>query len=46
VIIPEGVGSRVQLETRWQGAGGVGAFFERLSRRVCCAGCTSMSCSG
>ena len=30
VVIPEGAGSRVQVETRWQGAGGVGGFFERL----------------
>jgi Polyketide cyclase / dehydrase and lipid transport len=30
VVTPEGAGSRVRVETRWQGAGGVGGFFERL----------------
>jgi hypothetical protein len=30
VVTPEGPGSRVRVETRWQGAGGVGGFFERL----------------
>lgn len=29
-VTPEGPGCRVQIETRWQGAGGVGGFFERL----------------
>lgn len=29
-VTPEGHGSRVRVETRWQGAGGVGGFFERL----------------
>lgn len=28
-IEPSGQGSRVRLETRWQGAGGMGGFFER-----------------
>ena len=27
---PEGSGCRVRIDTRWQGAGGVGGFFERL----------------
>ena len=30
VVTPEGPGCRVRVETRWQGAGGVGGFFERL----------------
>lgn len=30
VVLPEGSGCRVQVETRWQGAGGVGGLFERL----------------
>jgi len=30
VVFPQGAGSRVRVETRWQGAGGVGGFFERL----------------
>ncbi len=30
VVLPEGSGSRVQVETRWQGAGGIGGLFERL----------------
>ena len=29
-VTPEGRDSRVRIETRWQGAGGVGGFFERL----------------
>jgi hypothetical protein len=29
-VTPEGPGCRVRIETRWQGAGGVGGFFERL----------------
>jgi uncharacterized protein YndB with AHSA1/START domain len=29
-VTPEGSGCRVRIETRWQGAGGVGGFFERL----------------
>jgi hypothetical protein len=29
-VTPEGPGRRVRLETRWQGAGGVGGLFERL----------------
>jgi uncharacterized protein YndB with AHSA1/START domain len=29
-VTPEGPGSRVRIDTRWQGAGGVGGFFERL----------------
>jgi hypothetical protein len=28
-VSPEGSGSRVRLETTWQGAGGIGGFFER-----------------
>lgn len=28
-LTPEGQRTRVRLETRWQGAGGVGGFFER-----------------
>lgn len=28
-VIPEGSNSRVRIETSWQGAGGVGGFFER-----------------
>jgi uncharacterized protein YndB with AHSA1/START domain len=30
VVTPEGSGCRVRIETRWQGAGGVGGLFERL----------------
>ena len=30
VVTPEGSGARVRIETRWQGAGGVGGVFERL----------------
>ena len=30
VVAPEAEGSRVRIETRWDGAGGVGGFFERL----------------
>ena len=30
VVTPEGSGCRVRVETRWQGAGGVGGLFERL----------------
>ena len=30
VVAPEAAGSRVRIETRWEGAGGVGGFFERL----------------
>ena len=30
VVIPDGAGCRVRLETRWQAAGGVGGLFERL----------------
>ena len=29
-VTPEGPGCRVRIDTRWQGAGGVGGFFERL----------------
>ena len=29
-VVPEGVGCRVRIETRWQGAGGLGGFFERM----------------
>jgi hypothetical protein len=29
-VTPEGSGCRVRIESRWQGAGGVGGFFERL----------------
>ena len=29
-VTPEGPGSRVRIDTRWQGARGVGGFFERL----------------
>jgi uncharacterized protein YndB with AHSA1/START domain len=29
-VTPEGERSRVRIETRWQGAGGVGGVFERL----------------
>src|SRR6266498_3718126 len=29
-VTPEGGDSRVRIQTRWQGAGGVGGFFERL----------------
>lgn len=29
-VVPEGPGCRVRIETRWQGAGGVGGVFERL----------------
>jgi uncharacterized protein YndB with AHSA1/START domain len=30
VVTPDGPGCQVRLETRWQGAGGVGGLFERL----------------
>jgi uncharacterized protein YndB with AHSA1/START domain len=30
VVTPDGPGCRVQVETRWQGVGGVGGLFERL----------------
>jgi hypothetical protein len=30
VVTPEGPGCRVRVETRWQGAGGVGGVLERL----------------
>ena len=30
VVSPEGSGCRVRIETRWQGAGGVGGLLERL----------------
>ena len=30
VVTPDGPGCQVRLETRWQGAGGIGGFFERL----------------
>jgi Polyketide cyclase / dehydrase and lipid transport len=30
VVTPEGPSCRVRIETRWQGAGGVGGVFERL----------------
>ena len=29
-VTPEGVASRVRISTTWDGAGGVGGFFERL----------------
>jgi len=29
-VTPDGVDSRVRSETTWQGAGGIGGFFERL----------------
>ena len=29
-VTPEGADSRVRIETTWQGAGGIGGFFERL----------------
>jgi hypothetical protein len=29
-VTPEGAGCRVRIETTWQGAGGIGGFFERL----------------
>jgi uncharacterized protein YndB with AHSA1/START domain len=29
-VTPDGAGSRVRIETTWQGAGGIGGFFERL----------------
>ena len=29
-VEPEGGGSRVRISTRWEGAGGIGGFFERL----------------
>jgi hypothetical protein len=29
-VRPEGGASRVKIATTWQGAGGVGGFFERL----------------
>jgi hypothetical protein len=28
-VTPQGSGSRVRIETKWQGAGGIGGFFER-----------------
>jgi hypothetical protein len=28
-VTPQGSGSRLRIETRWQGAGGIGGFFER-----------------
>lgn len=28
-VSPQGTGSRVRIETTWQGAGGIGGFFER-----------------
>jgi uncharacterized protein YndB with AHSA1/START domain len=30
VVTPDGPGCQVRVETRWQGAGGVGGLFERL----------------
>ncbi len=30
VVTPEGPGCRVRVESRWQGAGGIGGLFERL----------------
>jgi Polyketide cyclase / dehydrase and lipid transport len=30
VVTRDGPGCQVRLETRWQGAGGIGGFFERL----------------
>jgi uncharacterized protein YndB with AHSA1/START domain len=29
-VTPEGSASRVRIDTRWDGAGGIGGFFERL----------------
>lgn len=29
-VDPEGAGSRVRISTTWEGAGGIGGFFERL----------------
>jgi uncharacterized protein YndB with AHSA1/START domain len=29
-VTPDGANSRVRIDTEWQGAGGVGGFFERL----------------
>jgi hypothetical protein len=29
-VTPEGAGARVRISTTWQGAGGIGGFFERL----------------
>ena len=29
IVSPDGGGSRVRIETTWQGAGGIGGFFER-----------------
>jgi len=29
-VVPDGVASRVRIETVWQGAGGIGGFFERV----------------
>lgn len=29
-VTPDGENSRVKIETHWQGAGGIGGFFERL----------------
>lgn len=28
-VTPDGSGARVRIDTRWQGAGGIGGFFER-----------------
>lgn len=34
-VTPEGAGSRVRIDTRWQSMGGIGGFFERtLAPRV------------
>jgi hypothetical protein len=46
VVTPEGLGCRVRLETRWQGAGGLVGCSSGCSRRGCCGGCTRMSWSG
>jgi hypothetical protein len=29
-VTPDGESSRVEISTQWQGAGGIGGFFERL----------------
>lgn len=29
-VTPEGAGSKVRISTTWEGAGGIGGFFERL----------------
>jgi len=29
-VTPQGTNARVQIETTWEGAGGIGGFFERL----------------